>query len=136
MGVGTHTGECRYVSISIIKIVGVGLWLYGHRVRVKKAQIKILGRSKSVAKSTISPYHCVEVKMPYDACEEVLKLHGKRFLSADAPMLPVSGCDQNCSCKFKHHSDRRQDDRRDSFSPSGIHFSGEKNRRLGGDRRT
>ena len=91
-------------------------------------------QSKTVSKSS-SPYHCVEVKMSYDACEEVLKLHGKRYLSAEAPMLPVVGCNQNCKCKFKHYDDRRQDDRRDAFSASGIHFSGEKNRRLGGDRR-
>lgn len=101
----------------------------------KKRSGKSTAQSSFVAKSIISPYHCVEVNMSYDACEEVLKLHGKRFLSAEAPMLPVPGCDQNCSCKFKHHNDRRIDDRRDSFSPSGIHFSGEKNRRLGGDRR-
>ncbi len=92
-------------------------------------------RSKVVVKNTISPYHCVEVRMPYDACEKVLELHGKRFLSAEAPLLPLPGCDQYCKCTFKHHNDRRQDDRRDSFSSSGIHFSGEKNRRLGGDRR-
>ena len=73
--------------------------------------------------------------MPYDACEQVLKLHGKRFLSAEAPVLPLPGCDQNCSCKFKHYNDRRQDERRDSFSPSGIHYSDYKNRRIGGDRR-
>ena len=90
---------------------------------------------KAVSKNTNSPYHCVELKMSYDACEEALKLHGKRFLPTEAPNFPLPGCDQNCSCKYKHHSDRRQDDRRDSFSPSGIHFSGDKNRRIGGDRR-
>jgi len=73
--------------------------------------------------------------MPYNACEKVLELHGKRFLSAEAPVLPLPGCEQYCKCKFKHHNDRRQDDRRDAFSSSGIHFSGEKNRRLDGDRR-
>jgi len=92
-------------------------------------------KSKAVVKKTISPYHCVEVKMAYDACDEVLKIHGMRYLSAEAPTLPLAGCDQNCGCKFKHHNDRRFDDRRDSFSASGIHFSGQKNRRLGGDRR-
>ncbi|NNC68452.1 MAG: hypothetical protein HKN83_10515 [Gammaproteobacteria bacterium] len=101
----------------------------------KKSSDNYTGQFKTVVKSTISPYHCVEVKMPYDACEEVLKLHGKRFLSAEAPMLPVPGCDQHCSCKFKHYNDRRLDDRRDAFSSSGIHFSGENNRRLGVDRR-
>ncbi|QMU62379.1 MAG: hypothetical protein GKR92_11990 [Gammaproteobacteria bacterium] len=90
---------------------------------------------KVVVKAAISPSHCVEVNMPYDACEKVLELHGKRFLSAEAPELPQPGCDQYCKCKFKHYNDRRQDERRDAFSSSGIHFSGEKNRRLDGDRR-
>lgn len=92
-------------------------------------------KAKAVVKNSISPYHCVEVKTSYDACEKVLELHGMRFLSAEAPLLPLPGCDQYCQCKFKHHNDRRLDDRRDSFSSSGIHFSDEKNRRLGGDRR-
>jgi hypothetical protein len=92
-------------------------------------------KSKTAVGKTISPYHCVEVKMSYDACEEVLKIHGKRYLSAEAPTLPLPDCNQNCGCKFKHHNDRRFDDRRDAFSASGIHFSGQKNRRLGGDRR-
>lgn len=92
-------------------------------------------KAKATSKKTINPYHCVELKMPHDACKEVQKLYGKRFLSAEAPVLPLPGCDQNCRCKFKHHNDRREDDRRDSFSPGGIHFSGDKNRRAGIDRR-
>ncbi len=103
--------------------------------RSNKSSKKKDGQSKAVAKPVLNPYHCVELKIPYDACEEVLKLQGKRFLSAEAPILPLQGCDQNCDCKFKHYDDRRHDDRRDAFSSSGIHFSGEKNRRLGGDRR-
>ena len=99
----------------------------------KSRSNKHIGQSKTVG--NISPYHCVEVDMPYDACEEVLKLHGVRFLSAEAPILPLPGCDQHCTCKFKHHNDRRKDNRRDAFSSSGIHFSGGKNRRIGDDRR-
>ena len=103
--------------------------------RAKKIDSSKRTQFNTVTKSSTSPYHCVEIKMSYDACEEVLKLYGKRYLSAEAPMLPVAGCDQQCKCKFKHYEDRRHDDRRDAFSSSGIHFSGEKNRRLGGDRR-
>ena len=103
--------------------------------RAKKSETLKRAQLKTVTKSSISPYHCVEIKMSYNACEEVLQLYGKRYLSAEAPMLPVAGCNQQCKCKFKHYDDRRQDDRRDAFSSSGIHFSGEKNRRLGGDRR-
>ena len=91
-----------------------------------------------VAKPKVSRFHCVELVMPYDACEAALSLHGKRFLSAEAPMLPLANCDQqNCKCRFKHHNDRRYQQRRDPFSTEGIHtlYSGKSNRRLGGDRR-
>lgn len=101
----------------------------------KKAQMSNQASKKS-SKTAGNPYHCVELKMPYSACEAVLKLHGKRFLSAEAPQLPLPDCDQHCQCKFKHHNDRRSaEDRRDGFSPGGIHFDGDKNRRLGNDRR-
>lgn len=101
--------------------------------RLKKIRLsRNIGQSKNAG--NISPYHCIEVDMPYDACDEVLKLNGVRFLSAEAPILPLPACRQHCTCKFKHYNDRRHDDRRDAYSPSGIHFSGGKNRRLS-DRR-
>ena len=92
-------------------------------------------RSASKPKAGVNPYHSVAVKIPYDACEAVMQLHGKRFLSAEAPQLPLAACDQHCECTFKHYNDRRQEERRDAFNSSGIHYSGEKNRRIGSDRR-
>ena len=93
-------------------------------------------RAKTTSKAaTTNPYHCVELKMPHNACDAVLELQGKRFLSVEAPHVPLPECDQNCQCKFKHHDDRRSEDRRDAFSPGGIHYDGVKNRRLGNDRR-
>ena len=101
--------------------------------RLKKNRLsKNIGQTKNVG--NISPYHCIEVDMPFDACEEALKLHGMRFLSAEAPILPLPGCKQHCTCKFKHYNDRRHGDRRDTYSQSGIHFRGERNCRLS-DRR-
>lgn len=114
----------------------MAIWPLGSN---KKNSTKKAGQSEAKAKVALkkksNPYHCVELKLAHDACEEAQKLRGERFLSAEAPMVPLSGCDQNCRCKFRHHNDRRQDDRRDSFSPGGIHFSGDKNRRIGVDRR-
>ena len=92
-------------------------------------------KKKSSKAAAANPYHCVELKMPYNACDAVLELQGKRFLSLEAPQVPLPGCDQDCQCKFKHHDDRRSEDRRDTFSPGGIHYDGEKNRRVGSDRR-
>ena len=95
-------------------------------------------KSRAVSKPKVDPYHCVELIMDYDACDAAMQLMGKRFLSAEAPFVPLSKCDQaNCSCRFRHHKDRRHDDRRDPFSASGIHttFSDKDNRRKRSERR-
>lgn len=94
-----------------------------------------------VSKPKVSRFHCVELVVPYeayDACDAAMYQHGKRYLSVEAPMIPLAECDQkNCRCRFKHHDDRRHGQRRDPFSASGIHtlYSERQNRRLGGDRR-
>jgi len=91
------------------------------------------------AKTKVGHYHCVELVFPYgaNACETAMKLHKRRFLSADAPSIPLAGCIRHCKCRFKHHGDRRHELRRDFHGTSEIytHFNGQKNRRLGGDRR-
>ena len=94
-------------------------------------------KQRVAPKPKVSRYHCVELKVPYDACDAAMKLHGKRFLPADAPSIPLATCNQRCECRFKHYDDRRHAQRRDPFSTSGIHtmYSNLKNRRLGGDRR-
>lgn len=71
-------------------------------------------------------------------CDAVRELLGTRYLCHDAPMLPLTNClrrDQ-CRCKYKHWSDRRQEDRREL--KSGIasqYFNGEE-RRANADRRS
>ncbi len=98
---------------------------------------KVKTKSGVAPKPKVSRYHCVELIIPYDACDAAMKLHGKRFLPADAPSIPLAKCNQRCECRFRHHDDRRHAQRRDPFSVSGIHtmYSNLKNRRLGGDRR-
>lgn len=62
---------------------------------------------------TRSRYHCVEVCAGNPACESVRQLGHVRFLSREAPSLPVSDCStSSCTCSFIHHDDRRDDDRR------------------------
>lgn len=58
-------------------------------------------------------FHCVEPHHHAHCCDAVKALHGKRFLSAEAPSLPVQGCNQaHCHCDYIHHSDRRIEVRR------------------------
>lgn len=82
-------------------------------------------------------FHCVEVQFGSPACPAAQRLAGMRFLSDDAPGLPVSGCNvHTCNCGYQHHDDRREDDRRNAYRHWGIELpelSGE--RRARRDRR-
>ncbi|MBV1904709.1 MAG: hypothetical protein KUG75_01420 [Pseudomonadales bacterium] len=65
----------------------------------------------------INLYHGVSIKPGKScACSAVKALSEVRFLSADAPMLPVDSCNlrSECKCTYKHHKDRRSEVRRDS----------------------
>ncbi len=49
-------------------------------------------------------------------CSAVAELHGKRFLTDEAPVLPLDHCPHPliCQCVYKHFDDRRTGLRRDS----------------------
>ena len=68
-------------------------------------------RSKTVTSVThrVSPWHAVSVATGNWCCAEAANLSGTRFLSREAPRLPLGDCSapQSCSCSYKHHSDRR-----------------------------
>ena len=89
---------------------------------------------------TRSEYHAVSIRYGARACEAAHALNGQRFLSAEAPRLPLEECDvPECNCRFTHHKDRRsKDDRRSPFAPGGISSASgsyEKERREGRERR-
>jgi len=49
------------------------------------------------------------------SCERARELAGRRFLSEEAPLLPLEGCATpgRCTCVYRHYEDRRTDKRRD-----------------------
>jgi hypothetical protein len=85
-------------------------------LRSKKPQLKILGTS--------SRFHAVAVKPAKCACAEVRALQLTRFLSNEAPPLPLAGCTvTTCTCRYVHYSDRRLgEDRRDAYRPRVDHL--------------
>ncbi len=53
-------------------------------------------------------FHAVTLKPCPNACAAVHAITGQRFLSSEAPALPLAGCDQQrCDCTYGHWSDRR-----------------------------
>jgi hypothetical protein len=64
-------------------------------------------------------FHGVAVKPPEACrCKAVAALEGRRFLSDEAPSLPLAGCDtpHACRCVYEHFNDRRTLVRRDTDS--------------------
>lgn len=72
-------------------------------------------------------YHCVSITCPDLACDAVKRVRAHRFLSDEAPLLPLPGCTApECRCRYAHFPDRREDLRRNpyglrsSLPPSGV----------------
>ncbi len=118
------------ILILMLGIVGVVAW----RLRSSPKQTEY-GSETAEAQDKPDPYHCVSIRSPKDACEAAKQLMGKRFLSREAPPLPLPNCTaKHCRCHDAHHEDRRVDDgdRRAPFK--GEHGTGLE-RRSASDRR-
>ena len=114
----------------IAAIVGFALWWrsQGRRQHSRANPARVAHRRPG-------NFQCVEVLQQPDACKAVRRFAEKRFLSGEAPAIPVPGCDAaKCSCRYVHHKDRRHMDRRNphAYQPK-TQAGGE--RRIKRDRR-
>jgi hypothetical protein len=64
--------------------------------------------------TTNKKYSGVQVNAdPSTCCQAVRDIAGQRFLTMNAPKLPLDGCDaETCLCSFKRYDDRRTEFRR------------------------
>jgi len=81
-------------------------------------------------------WHAVAVVACEAACKAARALEQKRFLSVDAPRLPLAACDAPvCECTYRHFADRRQDSRRSDSGPDAAGGAADGERRRGRGRR-
>lgn len=67
--------------------------------------------------STLSHlFHGIAIEPGDEACSGARELVGHRFLSEEAPRLPLDECTcaAACRCVYRHFSDRRTEVRRDA----------------------
>lgn len=78
-------------------------------------------------------YRAVSIRHPVGCCRAANALDGKRFLSTNAPSLPLANCSKPglCTCDYKTLSDRRED-----YQPAEPRRAGKGLLRLFGGRRT
>ncbi|MBT8085636.1 MAG: hypothetical protein HKN35_05050 [Woeseia sp.] len=102
------------LSIVIIATAIAGLLLYA---RSRKREPSTL---RAIPRDATNAFHAVSVRPGLSSCAAARTVNGTRFLSAEAPQLPLPDCDETtCTCRFAHHNDRRaNDDRRSPFQTS------------------
>ena len=115
------------------------IWLWVRRRQAKQLEVALKAdRTRSVSKNTA--YHAVAIRADGNCCDAARRLQGTRFLSTEAPPLPLPDCDAaECTCRFAHYNDRRSGkDRRTPFGAGGFATGSgryEEERREGKDRR-
>jgi hypothetical protein len=71
--------------------------------------------------AAVEKWHAVSVVGGTRACAASLRLKGLRFLSAEAPRIPLGDCTMpgGCNCVYRHFADRRARERR--VADRGLH---------------
>jgi len=97
-------------------------------------------RAKKGASAPRPPktWHAVSIVPKGASCQAAHAIRATRFLSAEAPRLPLAQCtnSKSCICAYKHHEDRRGQPRRNDET-DGLRRGGKvsEERRSSGDRR-
>jgi hypothetical protein len=98
----------------------------------------MLKRSDGPVGNKRSAWHAVSIACKRNRCAASLKLAGARFLSKDAPKLPLADCSRvaDCKCLYQHYDDRRGDPRRAAEAHGLLRgsYAGQERRRQGGRR--
>lgn len=74
------------------------------------------GRKRARVSTLSHLFHGIAIEPGDDACAAAQRLSEQRFLSEEAPILPLQSCTcvENCRCVYRHFSDRRTEVRRDA----------------------
>ena len=119
-------------QLLVLVAVVLVIWLYLRRRGQAKAANETVAANEEKAADTT--YHAVSIRIGKEACAAAKSMAGQRFLSTEAPRIPLPECDTaNCKCHFIHHKDRRAG--KDRRSPFGAGSVGGGSGRFGVERR-
>jgi hypothetical protein len=89
-------------------------------------------KQSMAAADTRTSWHAVSIVSSAACCPAAMGLLGTRFLSKEAPGLPLTACSMSakCRCSYQHHDDRRGSSRRtlDLWNPGRVGYCGEERR--------
>lgn len=132
--------------VAIIVLVLLALALYfkskssGKKPKKPSRIAKPDRKQSAAADKGGNAYPGVAIKLCANACDAANELQNIRYLSGEAPLLPLPDCHRlDCACKYVHYSDRRDihEDRRHAYSMKTDLYAttGNQNRREKKERR-
>lgn len=87
-------------------------------------------KSEKFTVSDEQNYPAVKIEPCTNSCQAAMHVSQLTFLTNQAPKLPLTACDRigECDCKYRHYSDRRQqeDRRTDSFAMRDMYQQDER----------
>jgi hypothetical protein len=89
-------------------------------------------------KKPANPWNAVSIVCTSASCAAAQALKGRRYLSAEAPRLPLADCTSAdaCRCVYRKHPDRRAGPRREADSSDLRRSNPNPERRRGRGRRS
>jgi hypothetical protein len=77
-----------------------------------------------------SPWYAVSIVPGEECCASARMHQSTRWLSLEAPRLPIQGCDaRQCDCRYRHHTDRRENTQRKQDRDGWVrNYKGEERR--------
>ncbi len=108
------------VFVAILFVLVVVYLIQKRKAKPEAAETSREDTQRQLAQKS-TPFHAVCIEPGPHSCAAAEELRGQRFLSADAPLLPLKNCtSSNCECRFVHFSDRRGRKDRRSELPRGV----------------
>jgi hypothetical protein len=93
--------------ILVLLLGGVAAFLMFRQPVQKKPATK----ARPASTPPPSRYSSVSIMLPQNCCSSAQSLAGARFLTKEAPQLPLANCNTTpCKCGFIRHEDRREED--------------------------
>lgn len=107
---------------------------YRRELAIRKMQEK---RQQREASTGGPSFRAVSIVPARPCCKLARRYASTRYLTAEAPHLPLAGCRMpNCHCRYEHHADRRVEDRRNPFGIDHVPIGIDDNRRRADRRRS
>ncbi|MCB1705711.1 MAG: hypothetical protein KDI17_12660 [Halioglobus sp.] len=92
----------------LVITVTLGVFVLFSLRQVRTASEDHRQQDRRRAPGITQPFHAVSIEPARNSCLAARQAGSQRYLSEEAPALPLAECtERECECRYQHHADRR-----------------------------